>query len=100
MTETPRLTDDELATFALGFERLRGAGIDLQDEGREMESMVVELRDRRASEVDLVSRLSSWAKSNDLERAAQKMPTFLNPHTIAVWMGLKLVEYESKAGAQ
>jgi hypothetical protein len=35
----------------------------------------------------LEQRLRMWAAWNDAERAAGKVPTFLNPHTVLGWLG-------------
>jgi hypothetical protein len=41
----------------------------------------------RLRHAEAVERLEAWARSNDEERQAGKVPTFLNPHTVLLWMG-------------
>ena len=48
------------------------------------------LAERVRDRDDLTSRLRHWAEMNELERARGKMPTFLNPHTVAAWTHITL----------
>ena len=42
---------------------------------------------------DLVRRLTKWAESNAYEHAVGKTPTWVNPYTVASWMGVELVTF-------
>lgn len=96
MTETPRLTDDELATFALGFERLRGAGVNLQDEDHEVESMVAELRARRAQTCETCG--FSRVDDNPYAYYCSTLVTNVPREVNSVPFGCSV--HEPKAGAQ
>jgi len=52
-----------------------------------VQNIVEQLEKAEADLAETVKRLESWASANDEERKAGKAPTFLNPHTVLLWLG-------------
>lgn len=42
---------------------------------------------------DALGRLANWAAQNDRERHYGHAPTWLNPHTVAMWLGADLSKH-------
>ena len=55
------------------------------------------LAQAQAERDSLIKRLDFWIECNNGERANGRMPTFLNPYTILLWIGDKRVVAEADA---
>lgn len=53
------------------------------------------LAQAQAERDSLIKRLDFWIECNNSERANGRMPTFLNPYTILLWIGDKRVAAEA-----
>jgi chromosome segregation ATPase len=53
----------------------------------------------RLRHAEAVERLEAWARSNDEERQAGKVPTFLSPHTVLLWMVTRCEQAEAALAA-
>lgn len=53
------------------------------------------LAQAQAKRDSLIKRLDFWIECNNGERANGRMPTFLNPYTILLWIGDKRVAAEA-----
>lgn len=55
------------------------------------------LAQAQAKRDSLIKRLDFWIECNNSERANGRMPTFLNPYTILLWIGDKRAAAEADA---
>ena len=55
------------------------------------------LAQAQAERDSLIKRLDFWIECNNSERANGRMPTFLNPYTILLWIGDKRAAAEADA---
>jgi hypothetical protein len=64
---------------------------------RRAEQAEAALAQSQAERDSLIKRLDFWIECNNGERANGRMPTFLNPYTILLWIGDKRVAAEADA---
>jgi hypothetical protein len=76
---------------------LTAARQDAHEQRQRAEQAEAALAQAQAKRDSLIKRLDFWIECNNGERANGRMPTFLNPYTILLWIGDKRVAAEADA---